>query len=80
MSHGILNTVAFAIKGSLLGFSLGIAGAVFGTIIGSSFASIWASGMPLGMAFLGGMIFTILAGIGMFDTMTVTSPHRQMHP
>jgi hypothetical protein len=79
MSHGILNTVGFAIKGSLVGFSLGIAGAVFGTIIGSSFASIWASGMPLGMAFLGGMIFTILSGIGMFDTLPGEPPQRQMH-
>ncbi len=79
MSYGVLNTVSFAIKGSFLGFSLGIAGAVFGTIIGSSFASIWASGMPLGMAFLGGIIFAILSGMGMFDASIQTVPERQMH-
>ena len=67
MSHGFLKGIAFAAKGAVLGFSLGMSGAVFGTIIGSSFASIWASGMPLGMAFLGAMIFGILSSIGMHN-------------
>jgi hypothetical protein len=52
-------------SGAAPGFALGIAGAVFGAIVGSSFSSIWASGMPLGMAFLGATIFSILATIGM---------------
>lgn len=67
MSHGFLKGIAFTIKGALLGFALGIAGAVFGTIIGSPFESIWASGMPLGMAVLGAMIFGILSSIGMHN-------------
>ena len=67
MSHGFLKGIAFAAKGAALGFALGVSGAVFGTIIGSSFASIWASGMPLGMAFLGAMIFGILSSIGMHN-------------
>ena len=67
MSHGFLKGIAFTIKGALLGFALGMAGAVFGTIIGSSFESIWASGMPLGMAVLGAMIFGILSSIGMHN-------------
>jgi uncharacterized membrane protein len=65
MTHTILKATSFILKGAALGFALGIAGAVFGTIVGSSFSTIWASGMPLGMAFLGAMIFSILATIGM---------------
>jgi len=67
MSHGFLKGIAFTAKGAVLGFALGISGAVFGTIIGSSFTSIWASGMPLGMAVLGAMIFGILSTIGMHN-------------
>lgn len=65
--RGILKAVNFVFKGAALGFVLGVAGAVFGTIVGSSFETIWASGMPLGMAFLGAMIFTILASMGMHN-------------
>ena len=68
MSHGFLKGIAFAAKGAVLGFALGISGAVFGSIIGSSFEGIWASGMPLGMAVLGAMIFGILATIGMHNS------------
>ena len=67
MSHGILKIAVFALKGALLGFVLGLGGAVFGTIVGNSFESIWASGMPLGMAFLGAVTFTILSGVGMHN-------------
>jgi len=67
MAHGFFKGIAFMFKGAVLGFALGIAGAVFGTIIGSSFASIWGSGMPLGMAVLGAMIFGILSSIGMHN-------------
>jgi hypothetical protein len=65
MTHTIVKAAFFIMKGAALGFALGIAGAVFGTIIGSSFSTIWTSGMPLAMAFLGAMIFSILATIGM---------------
>ena len=65
MTHGIMKIAVFALKGALLGFILGLCGAVFGTIVGNSFESIWASGMPLAMAFLGAITFTILSGVGM---------------
>ena len=67
MTHGIMRIAVFALKGALLGFVLGLGGAVFGTIVGNSFGSIWASGMPLGMAFLGAITFTILSGVGMHN-------------
>ena len=65
MTHVILKITTFALKGALLGFVLGLGGAVFGTIVGHSFETIWASGMPLAMAFLGAMTFSILSGVGM---------------
>jgi hypothetical protein len=67
MTHGILKVATFALKGALLGFVLGLGGAVFGTIAGNSFESIWASGMPLAMAFLGAITFSILASVGMHN-------------
>ena len=76
MTHNIINAAFFILKGATLGFALGITGAVFGTIIGnSSFSTIWASGMPLGMAFLGAMIFSILATIGMHQGVS-NKPHH----
>jgi len=76
MTHGILKVATFTLfvfKGALLGFVLGLGGAVFGTIVGNSFESIWASGMPLGMAFLGAMTFSILWSIGMHNGFRDTS-------
>jgi hypothetical protein len=67
MTRGILKVTTFTLKGALLGFVLGLAGTVFGTIVGSSFESMWASGMPMGMAFLGAMTFTILSCLGMHN-------------
>jgi hypothetical protein len=67
MTRGILKVATFTLKGALLGFVLGLAGTVFGTIVGSSFESMWASGMPVGMAFLGAMTFAILSGLGMHN-------------
>jgi len=67
MKQGILKVATFALKGALLGFVLGLCGAVFGTIVGNSFGSIWASGMPLGMAFLGAITFSILSSVGMHN-------------
>ncbi len=76
MFCGILKIAAFAVKGAVLGFILGIAGAVFGTIVGHSFETIWASGMPLGMAFLGAMTFTMLACIGMHNGFRESYPEK----
>ena len=76
MTQSIVKAAFFVLKGAALGFALGIAGAVFGTIIGSSFSSIWASGMPLGMAFLGAMIFSLLATIGMHQGIQANFHHN----
>lgn len=67
MTRGILKFATFVLKGALLGFVLGLGGAVFGVIVGNSFETIWASGMPLAMAFLGAVTFTILSGVGMHN-------------
>lgn len=78
--RGFLKVVTFALKGAALGFVLGIAAAVFGTIIGSPFETILASGMPLGMAFLGALVFTLLAAIGMHDGFRDSYGKKSLYP